>query len=77
MLFAKARKEKLITNADLRANGRLARNRADHWASMERIGEMQARGLSEMVCDDSTIEPLPEDYARLAGDICGNAAVLP
>ena len=63
-LYAKARKEKLITNAGLRANERLARKRADYRASMEHIREMEARGLSEMRFDDSAIEPLPEDYAH-------------
>lgn len=63
-LFAKACKEKLITNAGLRANERLARERARHRASMECIREMQARGLGEMLFDDSAIEPLPEDYAH-------------
>lgn len=63
-LFAKARKEKLIINAGLRANERLARKRADYRASMEHIREMKERGLSEMQFDDSAIEPLPEDYAH-------------
>jgi len=63
-LYAKARKEKLITNAGLRANERLARKRADYRASMEHIREMEARGLSEMRFDDSAIESLPEDYAH-------------
>lgn len=31
---------------------------------MEHIREMQARWLSEMVFDDSAIQPLPEDYAH-------------
>ena len=43
MLFAKARKEKLLTNEGLRANERFARNRADQRVSMERIQKMQAR----------------------------------
>lgn len=63
-LIEKASKEKLIRNAGLRANERLARNRARQRASMERIREMQARGLSEMQFDRSAIEPLPEDYAH-------------
>lgn len=63
-LFAKARKEKLITNTGLRANTRLAHCRAEDRASMERMREMQARGLTEMLFDDSAIEPLPEDYAH-------------
>jgi len=63
-LYAKARKEKLITNAGLRANERLARKRADYRASMEHIREMEERGLSEMRVDDFAIEPLPKDYAH-------------
>lgn len=70
-LIEKARKEKLITNADLRANERLARDRAHHRVSMQAIREMQARGLSEMVFDDSAIEPLPEDYAHDSLEIFG------
>lgn len=63
-LIEKAYKEKLIGNAGLRANERLARSRAHYRASMECIREMQERGLSEMQFDGSAIEPLPEDYAH-------------
>ncbi len=63
-LLAKATAEKLITNAGLRANDRFARQRARDRGSMERIREMQARGLTAMVFDDSAIHPLPEDYAH-------------
>lgn len=62
-LIAMATAERLITNDGLRANERLARKRAEHRVSMERFREMQARGLTEMVVEDSPIEPLPEDYA--------------
>ena len=64
MLFAKACKEKLLTNDGLRANDRFARDRADQRASMARIQIMQANGLSEMLFDDSPVVPLPEDYAH-------------
>ena len=63
-LFSKARKEKLITHAGLRAVERLACERARHRASMQRILEMEALGLDEMEFDDSVVEPLPEDYAN-------------
>lgn len=63
-LFAKARKERLITHAGLRAVERLAYERARHRASMQRILEMEALGLDEMEFDDSVVEPLPEDYAN-------------
>lgn len=62
-LFAKAVADKLITSEGLRANERLARQRASYRASMERIREMQALGLSEMTYEEESIEPLPEDYA--------------
>ena len=32
--------------------------------SMECIREMQARGLADLVFDDSVIQPLLEDYAH-------------
>lgn len=63
-LFAKARKEMLITHVGLRAVERLAYERARHRASMERIREMKALGLDEMEFDDSVVEPVPEDYAH-------------
>lgn len=63
-LFSRARKEWLFVNEGLRANERLARQRAEHRASMERIDEMNARGLNEMIFDATPVEPLPEDYAH-------------
>lgn len=63
-LFAKARKEKLITNAGLRANERMAYARARDRASLERWREMKRLGLEEIEFDDSAIQPLPEDYAH-------------
>ena len=63
-LFAKAVTENLLTNEGLRANERLARQRASYRASMERIQEMQALGLNQMEYEESVIEPLPEDYAH-------------
>lgn len=62
-LFAKARKEKLISNAGLRAAQRLPFERARHRASIERARDMLARGLTEIVYDESDIQPLPEDFA--------------
>ena len=63
-LFAKAVSEKLMTNEGLRANERLARQRAHHRVSLDMIGEMKARGLDQLEYDESAIEPLPEDYAH-------------
>jgi hypothetical protein len=63
-LLTKAVSEELIANEGLRANERLAIERARQRATLERIREMQARGLDEMEYDESTIEPLPEDYAH-------------
>lgn len=36
---------------------------------MERMREMQVRGLTEMTYDDSAVQPLPEDYAHDALEI--------
>lgn len=63
-LFAKARKEGLITSNGLRATERLARIRADRRVSWARVQEVQARGLNEMQFEDLAVEPLPEDYAH-------------
>ena len=62
-LFARARKEGLIANSGLRAAQRLPYERARYRASIERGREMLARGLTEIVYDDSDIQPLPEDFA--------------
>lgn len=63
-LFSRARKERLFVNEGLRANERLAQQRAEHRASMGRIREMEVRGLKEMTFDASPVEPSPEDYAH-------------
>lgn len=63
-LISLAMAEKLIANDGLRANERLARQRAAHRVSMEQIREMEARGLTEMAFEDVPIQPLPEDYAH-------------
>lgn len=63
-LISLAMAEKLITNDGLRANERLAHQRARHRVSMEQIREMEARGLTEMAFEDVPIQPLPEDYAH-------------
>jgi hypothetical protein len=63
-LIAKARKEKLLTNAGLRATERRARQRAEHRVALERIRYMQDKGLTELVCDATPAVPLPEDYAH-------------
>lgn len=68
-LFSKARKEKLITSSGLRAIERLAHEHARVRISIERIREMDALGLDEMEFDDSTVEPLPEDYTHDLLDI--------
>ncbi len=68
-LFSKARKEKLITSSGLRAVERLAYERARERISIERIREMDALGLDEMEFNDSTVEPLPEDYTHDVLDI--------
>lgn len=63
-LIAKARKEELLSNAGLKATERLARQRAEHRTSLERIRYMREVGLNEMIFDASPAEPIPEDYAR-------------
>lgn len=63
-LISLAMAEKLITNDGLRANERLARQRASHRLSMEQIREMNSRGVTEMAFPDVPIQPLPEDYAH-------------
>ncbi|HEY8907225.1 MAG TPA: hypothetical protein VIM63_14440 [Rhodoferax sp.] len=63
-LISLAMTEKLISNDGLRANERLARQRARYRVSMDRIREMEARGLTEMAFEDVPIQPLPEDYAH-------------
>ncbi|MDI1238498.1 MAG: hypothetical protein PSV26_13535 [Polaromonas sp.] len=63
-LIAKAREEKLLTNIGLRVTERLARLRAEHRVSLERIRYLQSNGLTELVCDAAPPVPVPEDYAH-------------
>jgi hypothetical protein len=63
-LIARARKDKLLTNAGLKATERLARQRAEHRISLERIRYMQANGLTELAYDAAPAEPIPADYQR-------------
>ena len=50
----------------------MARKRAEYRAGTERICEMQARGLTEMVYDDLALQPLSEDYAHDSLKIFGD-----
>lgn len=61
-LISLAISEKLITNDGLRANERLAQQRARRRVSMEQIREMEERGLTEMAFEVVPIQPLPSDY---------------
>lgn len=63
-LISLAMTEKLIANDGLRANERLARQRARCRVSINQIREMEARGLTEMAFENVPIQPLPEDYAH-------------
>lgn len=63
-LISLAVAEKLIANDGLRANERLAHQRARHRVSTEQIREMEALGVNEMSFPVLPIQPLPEDYAH-------------
>ena len=61
-LFEKARKEKLISNAGLRATKRLALNRARLRAINDCVRDMEARGVREAAFNEAAALPLAEDY---------------